>query len=217
LRTNLCITYLKSAEEECRLQRIKEGVLADEDDKMKKIITSLFSNYSLGHYELLLNRVSYYELSREIKCQIVDAYEDLPQEFLANMKKYSNLSQDMIAKALAIGDRLVISSLDGLPASYCFFAVSPKKFTFFTLKNRELYFFNCFTFETFRGKGAIYAEVKNVVDKFAHLGYSKANVEIVNSNISSIKAFIKLGFKKTKEYHVLRLLIFKFVREKSIS
>ncbi len=184
---------------------------------MKKVLDFLFANYNIGHYELILNNVASYKLKDEMQLKIIDEPDALPSEFLVSMRKYSLLSKKTIARALDFRDCLVVSYIGGLPASYCFFAFSTKRFTFFTLKSRELYFFNCFTFPLARGKGLIYAEVKYVIDEFEPLGYTKANVEIANTNINSIKAFTKLGFKKTKEYHIMQFLFFKFVKEKTIS
>jgi len=180
---------------------------------MEKLIRCFYSNYTVGHYELKLDSVYDYKVDSNFEFKIIQNFNDLPFDFLEKMERDSNLSNYNIRKAICLGDKLVLTYLDGLPASYCFFAASPKKFTYFPLKDKEIYFFNCFTFEETRGKSAIFAEAKYVIEEFKKNGFVRANVEILDSNTNSIKAFSKLGFLKTKEYHAIRFLFIKHIKE----
>ncbi|MGB9695320.1 MAG: hypothetical protein ACPLZB_04980 [Caldisericaceae bacterium] len=184
---------------------------------MEKLIRMVYSNCTIGHYELPLNNVNDYKPRGSFEHRIISNYFDLPYEFLERMERDSLISSRSIKIALYSGDMLVISYLDKSPASYCFFAVNPRDFAFFSLKAKEIYFFNCFTFLEARGKAAIYSEVKYVIEAYKGLGYSKANVEIFDNNKNSIRAFEKLGFKKTLEHNVTRVLFIKRIKEKFIS
>lgn len=132
---------------------------------------------------------SYYEIEDKFRKKIIDYFGEGKASSFRLRFNYKHF--------------MVVSIVNDDIASFCFFANSKFKFSHFTLKNSELYFYDCFTFPEYRGKGAIFSEVKYVFKIYKPLGYKSVFVEIEDTNIPSKRAFTKLGFKMIKRIYCI--------------
>ncbi len=167
------------------------------------------------HYKLILNEINPYPIKENFTQKIFYSYNELPDSAKNKIRKiFGREKLNVIKERLNYTTKMVGTFLDGKLVSYCFFAYSQEKFTFFALPENELYFYDCFTFPEYRGKNAIYSEVKYIMDLFKTHNYKYANVEIEHWNASSIKAFSKLGFKLHRIYILNRFLFIERITEK---
>lgn len=175
---------------------------------------AIYENKVVFHYKLPLSDVNPFRESALFENKIYFSMEEIPQrEIFLILHEFGPEKIDSFEMRFGIGFKMVASYLAEELASFCFFSDFPFKFRFFYLPHEAIYFFDCFTFENFRGLGAVHSEVAYVIDKYSAYGFKEANVEIESSNASSIKAFSKIGFEKTEEYHYTRFLFFKRVKE----
>ena len=167
------------------------------------------------HYKLKLTEVSPYPVKENFTHKIFYSYDELPDKAKNKIRKtFGREKLNVIKERLDYTTKMVGTFLNGELVSYCFFAYSREKFTFFILPENEIYFYDCFTFPKYRGKSAIYSEVKYIIDLFKTHNYKYANVEIEYWNTPSIKAFSKLGFKLYRIYILNRFLFIEKITEK---
>lgn len=167
------------------------------------------------HYKLKLTEVSPYPVREKFVHRVFYSYDELPDKAKNKIKKtFGREKLNVIKERLSYTTKMVGTFLNEELASYCFFAYSQEKFTFFTLPKNEIYFYDCFTFPEYRGKRAIYSEVRFIIDLFKTHNYRCANVEIEYWNTPSIKAFSKLGFKLHRIYILNRFLFGERIIEK---
>lgn len=161
---------------------------------------------TINHYTLNLSEVKSCELVTNFQHVIYYDFSLIDDKVLRKIAQ--SFGEDKITALryrFAVRHKMVVTFIDEEFASFCFFGDRPFKFSLFKLKDHELYFYDCFTFEEFRGRSSIYAEVRYVIEKYKDLGYEIAHVEIEDSNIPSKKAFAKLGFKKVRVYYVINI------------
>ncbi len=169
----------------------------------------MYEEKTVFHYKLPLNSVKQHYVKDDFEHKIFYNYSEVPQTVKDKIEKTFGREKLRIFKErLNYSSELVCTFLNGKFVSYCFFAYSGESFLFFALPEKEIYFYDCFTFPEYRGKSAIYSEVKYVLGVFDRGRYEYANVEIEKGNVSSQKAFAKLGFYKTKEFRLKRVLFF---------
>lgn len=156
----------------------------------------------INHYILDISKVRDYTPKCNFNCVIYNNFFDIPSTALEKIRAYFGEEKITVFKLrFAVGHKLVATMRDSELVSFCFFHDKPFKFNFFKLNNYEIYFYDCYTFEEFRGLGCIYREVRFVIEKYKDLHYKYAVVEIEDSNIASKRAFEKLGFKKIKTFY----------------
>lgn len=174
---------------------------------IKTFILKVFCFRKINHYIIELQEIDLEKLDKssvkeKFEHKIYSSYYEIEKSQRRKIEEYFGEAKISSFKIrFGYGHLMVISSLDGHLCSFCFFATSNFKFTNFRLKEKELYFYDCYTFPEFRGKGAIFSEVKRVLEIYKQLGYKKAHVEIDDTNNSSKKAFTKIGFKLLKVYY----------------
>ncbi|MGB9855361.1 MAG: GNAT family N-acetyltransferase [Caldisericum exile] len=170
------------------------------------------------HYTLNINEVKPFETKVKFKHTIFTNFEDAKDTILNKLSLHFGEDKIISVKLrFALQHKMVATFIDDEFVSFCFFADRPFRFSLFKLKEKELYFYDCFTFEKFRGLSSIYAEVKYVIEKYRELGYNTAHVEIEQKNISSQKAFAKLGFKKSHIYCSISIFGIRIIFSKTIS
>ncbi len=170
---------------------------------------SIYEEKTVYHYKLPVRNAKKLPVDTPFEHKIFYNFIEIPQSVKEKIKKtFGKEKLKIFNERLKCSSEIVCTFLNGDLVSYCFFAYSEEKFAFFTLPNGEIYFYDCFTFPEYRGKSAIYSEVKYVLDIFDKGKYEYANVEIEKWNVASQKAFAKLGFYKTKEFHLRRILFF---------
>ncbi len=180
----------------------------------EKIIKNIFKFKVINHYELNLedgevSDINAYSVRESFIHKIYDSLDSLEDGFKKKISEYFGEGKISSFKfRFRVKHHLVASILDEKLFSFCFFAANPYRFSLFTLKAYEMYFYDCFTFPEYRGKGAIYSEVNYVIQKYKNLGYKKVHVEIEQTNIPSIKAFSKLGFEHSKTYYCISIFSF---------
>lgn len=170
---------------------------------------SIYEEKTVCHYKLPVKDVRKFPTKEKFEHKIFYNFGELPQN--VKEKVETTLGREKLKifrERLNYSSEIVCTFLNGEFVSYCFFAYSREQFAFFTLPKGEIYFYDCFTFPEYRGKSAVYSEVKYVLDVFDKGKYEYANVEIEKWNTASQKAFAKLGFYKTKEFYLKRILFF---------
>ncbi len=170
---------------------------------------SIYEEKTVYHYKLPVKDVRKLPVQERFTHKIFYNFKELPQNVKEKVKKTFGAEKlKIFRERLNYSSEIVCTFLDGEFVSYCFFAYSEEQFAFFTLPKGEIYFYDCFTFSEYRGKSAVYSEVKYVLSIFDKGKYEYANVEIEKWNTASQKAFAKLGFYKTKEFYLKRILFF---------
>lgn len=179
-----------------------------------RLLSKIFSFRIVNHYIVSLNSLNttskrnlYVPLKFEH--EIIGVYRNLRSVYedkIVNCFGESKLSS--IKYRFSLRHHMVISAVGNDLASFCFFADAPFRFTNFRLKEKELYFYDCFTFPEHRGRSAIFSEVDYVLQYYQTLGYKRAHVEIEDTNDPSKKAFLKLGFELARRYYCIGILSF---------
>ena len=155
----------------------------------------------INHYKLDLNNVKQLDIGTQFYHKIYEDFDSVEGEILVKLEhEFGTDKVSSTGTRLSLKHKLVVSMLNGELASFCFFGDLPFEFNYFKLKENEIYFYDCFTFKEFRGLGAVYSEVRFVLDRYKDQGYKFAYVEIETKNKSSKQAFKKLGFKKEKTF-----------------
>lgn len=173
---------------------------------------------TINHYKLSLNEVKDLKIHENFVHKIFTSFIDLDTSILNKITNtFGNDKLTEIKFRFIAKHKMVVTFIDNEFASYCFFSDRPFRFSLFKLKEGEIYFYDCFTFEKFRGRSSIYSEVRYVIDKYKDLGYKIAHVEIEENNIASQKAFNKLGFKKTQTFYVIEFLGTRIIFSKRVS
>ncbi len=181
----------------------------------KFLTRSIYEYKVVYHYKLPLNNVRLVPKKVQIESKIYYTFWDLDETIKREIRDYFGFEKLRVFKErLNYTSDIVVSFINGKLASFCFFAYSEETFQFFTLPEREIYFYDCFTFPEFRGLNAVYWEVKFVTDFFKNRGFTYANVEIESQNNPSIRAFTKVGFYKIYEFYLKRFLFFEKVVRK---
>jgi GNAT superfamily N-acetyltransferase len=85
------------------------------------------------------------------------------------------------------------------------------------LKESEAYIYNVRTLPDFRNKGIFLFVLGNVCKQLSKDGYKKLYTSILENNISSQKAFEKIGFKKSKEVRYFKIFGHKRYHYKELS
>ncbi len=170
---------------------------------------SIYEEKIIYHYKLPIKNVRRIFVKEPFVHQIFYNFGEIPEVVKEKIEKtFGKEKLKIFRERLNCSSEIVCTFLNGNFASYCFFAYSQERFAFFKLSENEIYFYDCFTFPEYRGKSAIYSEVKYVLDVFDKGKYDYANVEIEKNNIPSQRAFAKLGFYKTAEFYLKRVLFF---------
>jgi len=162
---------------------------------------------TINHYTLSLNEVKDLKIPKNFVHKIFTSFSDLDTTILNKITNtFGNDKVTEIKFRFVARHKMVVTFIDNEFASYCFIGDAPFKFSFFELKEKELYFYDCFTFENFRGRNALYSEVKYAIDIYKERGYTYAHVEIEDTNLPSKKAFEKVGFQKKRTFYHFTLL-----------
>jgi ribosomal protein S18 acetylase RimI-like enzyme len=170
---------------------------------------SIYENKTVHHYKLFINSLRQVHKNPEIKSKIYCTFDSLDNSVKEKIKKYFNIEKLRVFKErLDYTSDIVVSYINKEFISFCFFAYGREIFQFFDLPKGEIYFYDCFTFPEYRGRGVVPSEVEYVLNIFKDRDYTFANVEIEIWNKSSIRAFEKVGFYKMYEFHLKRILFF---------
>ncbi|BAL81160.1 GNAT family N-acetyltransferase [Caldisericum exile] len=170
------------------------------------------------HYTLNLDKVKTFETNTKFEHAVYASLSEVKNEILNKLSFYFGEEKlNALKFRFAVQHKMVVTFIESEFASFCFFSDSPFKFSLFKLNKQELYFYDCFTFEKFRGLSSIYAEVKYVLDKYRNLGYKVAHVEIEENNTPSQNAFKKLGFRKVRIYYVISIFGLRIIFVKRVS
>lgn len=178
---------------------------------IKSFIKKVFCFKKINHYiielqEFKLEELDQSQVKEKFEHKIYSSYYEIERRYRDKIEEYFGEAKISSFKLrFGYGHSMVISSLEGELCSFCFFAASSFRFSNFRLKEKELYFYDCYTFAEFRGKGAIFSEVKKVLEIYKQLEYKRAHVEIDDTNSSSKKAFAKIGFKLSRVYYCFGL------------
>ncbi len=176
---------------------------------------SIYEQKTVYHYRIKLDEINTLVSNVKIENKIYCTFNSLDKKIKEKIKDSLGSEKLKIFKErLNSTSDIVVTFIKNEFASYCFFAYTGETFQFFTLPEKEIYFYDCFTFPQYRGRSSIYFEVKFVMQFLERAGFKYANVEIESSNIPSIRAFAKVGFCKTKEYRLKRFLFFERRSEK---